>query len=81
MIVHIADNVVTYKKTIKEVADKREMITNFMPKPIALDNGSGIHISQRLRTKKKHGEDINAFFDPSNKYAEISQTKLYYIGG
>ncbi len=78
---NVADNVITYKKTVKEVAAKREMIANFMPKPIALDNGSGMHVSQSLWTKKKHGEDINAFFDPSDEYAELSQTARYYIGG
>ena len=52
----MADNVITYKKTVKEVAAKREMIANFMPKPIALDNGSGMHVSQSLWTKRKHGE-------------------------
>jgi glutamine synthetase len=80
-LVRVADNVITYKKTVKEVAAKREMIANFMPKPIALDNGSGMHVSQSLWTKKKHGEDMNAFFDPSDEYAELSQTARYYIGG
>ena len=80
-LTHVADNVITYKKTVKEVAAKREMIANFMPKPIALDNGSGMHVSQSLWTKKNRGDDINAFFDPSDEYAEISQTARYYIGG
>jgi glutamine synthetase len=80
-LTNVADNVITYKKTVKEVAAKRDMIANFMPKPIALDNGSGMHVSQSLWTKKKHGEDINAFFDLSDEYAELSQSAHYYIGG
>ncbi len=80
-LTRMADNVVTYKKTVKEVAAKREMIANFMPKPVALDNGSGMHVSQSLWTKKKYGHDVNMFFDPSDDYAELSQTAHYYIGG
>src|SRR5215217_2395686 len=80
-LTHMADNVITYKKTVKEVAAKRQMIANFMPKPIALDNGSGMHVSQSLWTKRKHGNDMNVFFDASDEYAELSQTAHYYIGG
>jgi glutamine synthetase len=57
------------------------MIANFMPKPIALDNGSGMHVSQSLWIKRKHRDDINAFFDLSDEYAELSQSAHYYIGG
>jgi glutamine synthetase len=77
----MADNVTTYKKTVKEVAAKRDMLANFMPKPIALDNGSGMHVSQSLWINKKHGNEVNVFFDPSDEYAELSQTAYYYIGG
>jgi glutamine synthetase len=80
-LTHMADNVITYKKTVKEVAAKRHMVANFMPKPIALDNGSGMHVSQSLWTKRKHGNDMNVFFDISDEYAELSQTAHYYIGG
>ena len=80
-LIRMADNVITYKKTVKEVAAKREMIANFMPKPVALDNGSGMHVSQSLWNKKKYGHDANMFFDPSDDYAELSQTAHYYIGG
>ena len=51
-LTHMADKVITYKKTVKEVAAKRGMVANFMPKPIALDNGSGMHVSQSLWTKR-----------------------------
>ncbi len=48
------------------------MIANFMPKTVALDNGFGMHVSQSLWTIKNRVDDINAFFDPSDEYAEIS---------
>ena len=79
-LVNVGDNVITYKKTVKEVAAKRGMVANFMPKPVALDNGSGMHVSQSLWIKKKH-EDINAFYDSSDEYAELSEIARYYIGG
>ncbi len=70
----VADNVITYKKTVKEVAAKRKMISNFMSKPIALGNGFGMQVSHGLWTKKNRGDDVNAFFDPSDEYAVIGQT-------
>ena len=79
-LVPMADKVVTYKKTVKESAAKRGMVANFMPKPVAQDNGSGMHVSQSLWGKKKN-EDVNLFYDPADEYAELSQTALYYIGG
>ncbi len=93
-LVPMADKIITYKKTVKETAAKRNMIANFMPKPIALDNGSGMHVSQSLWGRKKEDEKesnneqfdndynlINLFYDPADEYAELSQTALYYIGG
>jgi len=79
-LVPMSDKVVTYKKTVKETAAKRGMIANFMPKPVALDNGSGMHVSQSL-WKTRNGKEVNEFYDPADEYAELSQTALYYIGG
>jgi glutamine synthetase len=79
-LVSTADNVITYKKTVKETAAKRGMISTFMPKPVAQDNGSGMHVSQSL-WQRKNGKELNAFYDVDDEYAELSQTALYYIGG
>jgi len=79
-LVSMADKVSTYKKTVKETAAKRGMVANFMPKPVAQDNGSGMHVSQSLWGKKKN-EEVNLFYDPADEYAELSQTAFYYIGG
>jgi len=47
-----------------------------MPKPIFGDNAVGMHTHSSLW---KSGR--NAFFDPADAYAEISQAARYYIGG
>jgi glutamine synthetase len=52
------------------------MIATMMPKPIALDNGSGMHVNVSLWNNGK-----NLFYDPNDKYAELSQTARYFIGG
>jgi len=79
-LLQMADNVVTVMKTIKEVAAKRGRIASFNPKPIQNDNGSALHINQSL-WKSKNNKKINAFYDPNEKYAELSQISFYYIGG
>jgi len=79
-LIKMADNFVTGVKTIREVALKRGMIASFNPKPIPNDNGTALHIHQSL-WKTKNKKEYNAFYDPSDKYAELSQTAHYYIGG
>ena len=46
----------------------------FMPKPIYGDNGSGMHVHQSIW---KGGKPLFA----GNKYADLSETCLYYIAG
>ncbi|MBI4362648.1 MAG: type I glutamate--ammonia ligase, partial [Euryarchaeota archaeon] len=71
-----ADNLVAYKFVAKNVAYNRGMIATFMPKPIFGDNASGMHVHQSLWKDGK-----NTFYDSRDKYAEMSQTCRYYIGG
>ena len=75
-LVNMADKVVTYKNTLKMTAAKMGKMCTFMPKPIFGDNASGMHVHQSLWTKGK-----NTFYDANDKYAEVSQTCRYYIGG
>lgn len=79
-LLKMADSFVTGVKTIREIASKRGMVASFNPKPIPNDNGSAVHINQSL-WKTKNKKNYNAFYDPSDKYAELSQTAYYYIGG
>ena len=79
-LLKMGDSFVTGVKTIREIASKRGMVASFNPKPMSNDNGSAVHINQSL-WKTKNKKDHNVFYDPSDKYAELSQTAYYYIGG
>jgi glutamine synthetase len=75
-LVTMADSAMTYKFVVKNVASKMGLIASTMPKPIFGDNAVGMHVHSSLWKSGK-----NAFFDPGDAYAEISQTARYYIGG
>ena len=75
-LVTMADSVMTYKFVTKNVANRMGMIATTMPKPIFGDNAVGMHTHSSLWKGGK-----NAFFDPEDTYAELSQTARYYIGG
>src|SRR5947209_3138465 len=61
-----ADNVLKYKYVVKNTARAAGKTVTFMPKPIFMDNGSGMHTHQSLWTG---GE--NTFFDEMG-YAQLS---------
>ncbi|MEX0991174.1 MAG: glutamine synthetase family protein [Actinomycetota bacterium] len=71
----MADNVMTYRLTVKEVAAEFDVYATFMPKPVAGVNGSGMHTHQSLFTG-----DRNAFFD-SDDECHLSETGKAYIAG
>ncbi|GBC86585.1 Glutamine synthetase 1 [bacterium HR12] len=70
-----ADNVMKYKYVVKNTAWRAGKTVTFMPKPIFMDNGSGMHTHQSLW---RDGE--NLFWDEVG-YAGISDTARWYIGG
>jgi len=47
-LVKMADNLMKYKYVIKNVAYRYNKTVTFMPKPIFMDNGSGMHVHQSL---------------------------------
>ncbi|MGQ9610371.1 MAG: glutamine synthetase family protein [bacterium] len=71
----MADNVMTYRLVVKEVALKNGVYATFMPKPIFGENGSGMHTHQSL-----FKGDRNAFFDPNDKY-HLSEVGKGFIAG
>ena len=68
-----ADNVQTAKMIVKNEANRKNLISTFMPKPFPLVAGSGLHIHQYL---EKDGKNIFADAD-----AGVSDLLRYYIGG
>lgn len=71
----MADNVMTYRLVVKEVAYRHGVYATFMPKPLFGENGSGMHTHMSLFRGSR-----NAFFDPKGRY-HLSDTALYFIGG
>ena len=47
-LVEMADNVLKYKYIVKNVARKHGKTATFMPKPLFMDNGSGMHVHASL---------------------------------
>jgi len=69
-----ADHVQLYKYAVHQVAHAYGKTATFMPKPVAEDNGSGMHTHQSVW---KDGKPLFA----GSGYADLSETALYYIGG
>ncbi len=73
-LVQSADNVQIYKYVTQMVAHTYGKTATFMPKPVAGDNGSGMHTHQSIW---KDGKPAFA----GSGYADLSETALFYIGG
>jgi glutamine synthetase len=71
----MADNAMTYRLVVKEIAMKHGVYATFMPKPIFGENGSGMHVHQSL-----FKGDRNAIFDPKDKY-HLSDVGKGYLAG
>jgi glutamine synthetase len=71
----MANNVMTYRLVVKQIALSHGVYATFMPKPVFGINGSGMHVHQSLF---KNGH--NAFFDANDTY-HLSKTAKCYIAG
>ena len=71
----MADNVMTYRLVVKQIAINQGAYATFMPKPVFGINGSGMHVHQSL-----FKGDRNAFFDPKGKYF-LSKLARSYVAG
>lgn len=71
----MADNAMTYRLVVKEIAMLQGVYATFMPKPLANENGSGMHTHQSL-----FRGDRNAFFDANDPY-HLSPIAKSYIAG
>lgn len=70
-----ADNIMTFRVLIQEIALQEGMIATFMPKPLADAPGNGMHSHMSLF----EGEE-NAFFDPTQEY-QLSRTGQHFMAG
>ena len=71
----MADNAITYRLVVKEIALKNGVYATFMPKPLKGENGSGMHVHQSL-----FKGTVNAFYDKSDK-SHLSKVAKQYIAG
>ncbi len=69
-----ADELQKYKYVIHNVAHAYGKSATFMPKPIAGDNGTGMHVNMSIW---KDGKPLFA----GDQYADLSMEALYFIGG
>ena len=73
-LVETADRMQVQKYVVHMVAQAYGKTATFMPKPIAKDNGSGMHVHMSLWNA---GKPLFA----GNGYAGLSETALFFIGG
>jgi len=71
----LADDLMTYRITVKEIAMKYGWHATFMPKPLFGENGSGMHLHQSL-----HRGGENAFHDAGDQY-HLSDVGKAFVAG
>jgi glutamine synthetase len=71
----MADNIMTFRTVIKEVAIEQGVYATFMPKPFTDHPGSGMHTHMSL-----FEGDTNAFYDASGQY-HLSKVGRQFIAG
>ena len=72
-----ADNAITFKFTLKAIAQQHGLYATFMPKPIHGINGSGMHTHQSLWSIE---QERNSFADADAAYGLSSVAKSYAAG-
>lgn len=70
-----ADNIMTFRTVVKEVALERDVYATFMPKPFAEHPGSAMHTHMSL-----FEGDTNVFHDPADQY-QLSKTARHFMAG
>jgi glutamine synthetase len=71
----LADAVATARVVVKTVAARHGLLATFMPKPLLLREGSGLHVSQYLSVDGSNA--FQAIGEPFN----LSEAGLAYVGG
>ena len=71
----MADNIMTSRLTVKEIAIQSGIYATFMPKPLEKHDGSGMHLHLSL-----FEGDVNAFHEPGTQ-GELSKVARAFIAG
>ncbi len=71
----MADQAMTYRLVVKEVALRYDVHATFMPKPLPNENGSGMHTHQSLFKGER-----NIFFDADDPHGLSIECKRYIAG-
>jgi len=72
-----ADHAMTFRITLKAVAQKNNLHCTFMPKPIASIHGSGMHVHQSLWHT---GTSNTAMYNADSEY-DLSDVAMHFIAG
>ncbi len=72
-----ADNAVTFKVTMKAIAERHGLYATFMPKPFFGINGSGMHTHQSLADRES---GKNLFYDANDEYGLSAVAKQFMAG-
>ena len=75
-VLKTADNIQTFKMTVKTIAKRHGLYATFMPKPKFGISGSGMHINMSLATE----EGRNIFADENGKIG-LSDDAYHFIAG
>lgn len=71
----MADNIMTFRTVVKEVAIEQGVYATFMPKPFSDHPGSGMHTHMSL-----FEGDTNAFYEAGGRY-QLSKVGRQFIAG
>jgi glutamine synthetase len=71
----MADSCMTYRLVVKEIAMLRGVYATFMPKPVANENGNGMHVHQSLFKGER-----NAFYNADDPYHLSAMARSYIAG-
>jgi glutamine synthetase len=71
----MADNLMSFRLVVKEIAQKYGVYASFMPKPLQNQNGSAMHINTSLFEGCQ-----NIFYDPDDPQ-HLSKTARHYLAG
>ena len=75
-VLKTADNIQTFKMTVKTIAKRHGLYATFMPKPKFGISGSGMHINMSLATE----EGKNIFADENGKIG-LSDDAYHFVAG